>query len=107
MSEESPDGRGWGLERYVARSDADWFGYLSDAEDFYEKGLPGRPISAVSGMISSAWVKRSSASTKAAAPGVPYTYANNPWRGADVAPLGSNIARAGRCGRPGASSAGR
>jgi hypothetical protein len=30
-------------------------------------------------------------STKAAAPGQPYTYADNPWRGANVAPLASNI----------------
>ncbi|BBC36490.1 Histidine acid phosphatase [Streptomyces graminofaciens] len=30
-------------------------------------------------------------STKAATAGQPYTYADNPWRGANVAPLGANI----------------
>ncbi|KND45265.1 hypothetical protein IQ64_08050 [Streptomyces stelliscabiei] len=30
-------------------------------------------------------------STKGATAGRPYTYADSPWRGADVAPLGANI----------------
>lgn len=38
MSEESPGGKGWDFDRYIAPRDAAWFGYLSDAEDFYEKG---------------------------------------------------------------------
>ncbi|MGI5454671.1 histidine-type phosphatase [Streptomyces sp. CA-249302] len=125
MSEESPSGKGWGMERYISHSDADWFGYLSDAEDFYEKG-PGFSDSDITykmadvllddffkqveakkagtstlgaelrfthaeEIIPLAALMGLPGSTKAATAGVPYTYANNSWRGADVAPLGSNI----------------
>ncbi|MFJ5532913.1 histidine-type phosphatase [Streptomyces sp. NPDC093261] len=38
MSDESPTGRGRRMGRYIAPRDAAWFGYLSDVEDFYEKG---------------------------------------------------------------------
>ncbi|MEU1006991.1 histidine-type phosphatase [Streptomyces sp. NPDC005890] len=125
MSEESPDGKGWGLERFVSRSDAAWFGYLSDAEDFYEKGpgFAGSDItykmadvllddffrqaeakragtsdlgaelrfSHAEEIIPLAALMRLPGSTEAAEPGEAYTYANNPWRGADVSPLGANI----------------
>ncbi|MEU6550133.1 histidine-type phosphatase [Streptomyces sp. NPDC046915] len=125
MSEESPDGAGWGMERYISRSDAAWFGYLGDAEDFYEKG-PGFSDSDITykmaGVVLDDFFKQVEAkrdgtsdlgaelrfthaeeiiplaalmglsgSTRPATPGQPYAYADNPWRGADVAPLGVNI----------------
>ncbi|AOR34459.1 histidine acid phosphatase [Streptomyces fodineus] len=127
MSEESPDpdGRGWGMDRYLSRSDAAWFGYLGDAEDFYEKG-PGfsgsditykmadvlladffRQIEAkragtsdlgaelrfthAEEIIPLAALMGLPGSTEPADPDEPYTYAGNPWRGADVAPLGADI----------------
>ena len=125
MSEESPGGQGWGMERYISRSDAAWFGYLSDTEDFYEKG-PGFSDSDITykmaGVLLDDLFKQVEAkragtsdlgaelrfthaeeiiplaalmglpgSTHAATPGEEYTYADNPWRGASVAPLGANI----------------
>lgn len=125
MSEESPDGKGWGMERYISRSDAAWFGYLGDAEDFYEKG-PGFAGSDITykmadvllddffqqieakkagtstlgaelrfthaeEIIPLAALMGLPGSTRGATEAEPYTYADNPWRGASVAPLGSNI----------------
>ncbi|MGW3118418.1 histidine-type phosphatase [Streptomyces sp. NPDC001107] len=125
MSEESPDGRGWDMERYLSHSDAAWFGYLADAEDFYKKG-PGFSDSDITytmaGVLLDDFFQQTEArragtstlgaelrfthaeeiiplaalmglpgSTKPATPGQPYTYADNPWRGANVSPLGANI----------------
>ncbi|MFI1027313.1 histidine-type phosphatase [Streptomyces sp. NPDC020951] len=125
MSQESPDGKGWGMQRYISSSDAAWFGYLSDAEDFYEKG-PGFADSDITykmaGVLLDDFFKQVEAkkagtstlgaelrfthaeeiiplaalmglpgSTKPVTAAQPYTYAGNPWRGAEVAPLGSNI----------------
>ncbi|WP_338683336.1 histidine-type phosphatase [Streptomyces acidiscabies] len=125
MIQESPEGKGWGLERYISHSDAAWFGYLGDAEDFYEKG-PGFSDSDITYKMANVLlddffnqVKAEKSgtstlgaelrfthaeeiiplaalmglpeSTKPATPGDSYTYKNNPWRGADVAPLGANI----------------
>lgn len=125
MSEESPDGKGWGMERYISHSDADWFGYLSDAEDFYEKG-PGFADSDITykmadvllddffeqveakkagtstlgaelrfthaeEIIPLAALMGLPGSTRGATEAKPYTYADNSWRGASVAPLGSNV----------------
>ncbi|MEU6844843.1 histidine-type phosphatase [Streptomyces sp. NPDC046716] len=125
MSQESPDGAGWHLERYVPRAAASWFGYLGDAEDFYEKG-PGFSDSDITydmaqpllddlfaqvearqdgtgdlgaelrfthaeEIIPLAALMRLPGSTRAVAPDRPYTYKNNHWRGAAVAPLGANI----------------
>ncbi|MFJ9898525.1 histidine-type phosphatase [Streptomyces sp. NPDC091280] len=125
MSEESPDGKGWGMDRYISARDADWFGYLSDAEDFYEKG-PGFADSDITykmaGVLLDDFFKKVEAkrdgtsdlgaelrfthaeeiiplaalmglpgSTQGVTVERPYTYATNSWRGAAVAPLGSNI----------------
>ncbi|NEB00169.1 histidine-type phosphatase [Streptomyces sp. SID13726] len=125
MVQESPGGKGWGLEKFISKRDADWFGYLSDTEDFYEKG-PGFADSDITykmadvlldDFFKKAEAKRADTtdlgaelrfthaeeiiplaalmglpgSTRPATTTHPYTYATNPWRGADVAPLGSNI----------------
>lgn len=125
MIEESPGGTGWGMERFVSRADAAWFGYLGDAEDFYEKG-PGFADSDITYKMADVLLddlfrqveaKRAGTSrlgaelrfthaeeiiplaalmglpgsTRPATPGEPYTYADNPWRGAAVSPLGANI----------------
>ncbi|WP_043686209.1 histidine-type phosphatase [Streptomyces xylophagus] len=125
MSEESPGGKGWGMDRYISARDADWFGYISDAEDFYEKG-PGFADSDITykmaGVLLDDFFKKVEAkrdgtsdlgaelrfthaeeiiplaalmglpgSTEGVTADQPYTYADNPWRGASVAPLGSNI----------------
>ncbi|MER5514226.1 histidine-type phosphatase [Streptomyces sp. NPDC002763] len=125
MSEESPNGRGWDFDRYIAPRDAAWFGYLGDAEDFYEKG-PSFSDSDITykmadvlldDLFKQVEAKRDGTSTlgaelrfthaeeiiplaalmrlpgseKPATPGRTYTYADNPWRGAEVASLASNI----------------
>ncbi|MEU6771352.1 histidine-type phosphatase [Streptomyces sp. NPDC046759] len=125
MIQESPDGRGWGMDRYISRTDAAWFGYLGDAEDFYEKG-PGFSDSDITYKMADVLLddffkqveaKRAGTSdlgaelrfthaeeiiplaalmglpgsTEPATPGVPYTYGDDSWRGASVAPLGANI----------------
>ncbi|MFC9126814.1 histidine-type phosphatase [Streptomyces sp. NPDC057099] len=125
MSEESPGGKGWGMERYLSRGDAAWFGYLSDVEDFYEKG-PGFADSDITykmadvllddffkqveakragtsdlgaelrfthaeEIIPLAALMKLPGSTVGVTPEKPYTYPDNPWRGASVAPMASNI----------------
>ncbi|MEU9380910.1 histidine-type phosphatase [Streptomyces sp. NPDC048279] len=125
MSEESPNGGGWDFDRYLAPRDAAWFGYLSDAEDFYEKG-PSFADSDITYKMAAPLLddlfrqveaRRDGTSTlgaelrfthaeeiiplaalmglpgseKPAKPGRTYSYANNPWRGAEVASLASNI----------------
>ncbi|MFI8895255.1 histidine-type phosphatase [Streptomyces paradoxus] len=125
MSQESPGGRGWGLERYISHTDAAWFGYLSDVEDFYEKG-PGFTDSDITykmadvllddffqqveakragtgdvgaelrfthaeEIIPLAALMKLPGSTQGVTPEKPYTYADNTWRGASVAPMAANI----------------
>ncbi|MDX3747976.1 histidine-type phosphatase [Streptomyces sp. AK08-02] len=128
MSDESPGGRGWHMDRYISQADAAWFGYLSDAEDFYEKGpgFTGSDITyKMAGVLLDDFFKKAETaqdstpgsgtlgaelrfthaeeiiplaalmglpgSTRGATAERPYTYGDNPWRGAAVAPMASNI----------------
>jgi hypothetical protein len=115
----------WHFERYVAPRDASWFAYVSDTEDFYQKGpgFAGSDITykmanvLLNDFFSKAEAKRVGTSnlgaelrfthaeaiiplaalmglpgsTKQATVAQPYTYADNPWRGGSVAPMGANI----------------
>ncbi|MET7702791.1 histidine-type phosphatase [Streptomyces sp. NPDC005485] len=115
----------WNLGRYLAPRDAAWFAYLSDTEDFYQKG-PGFGDSDITykmadvlldDFFKKAEAKRAGTSDLGAElrfthaeeiiplaalmqlPGSshpvteerPYTYGDNPWRGASVAPMAANI----------------
>ena len=113
------------LGPFLAASDARWFSYLDDAEEFYQKGpaFQGRTITydmagvllddlfaqveqKADGTSDKGAVLRFThaeeieplavllglpGSTEPAAPGTPYSYANNPWRGAEVAPMAANV----------------
>ncbi|MEV7403047.1 histidine-type phosphatase [Streptomyces sp. NPDC091267] len=115
----------WDMRRYIAPRDAQWFAYLGDAEDFYEKG-PGFDDSDITyrmanvllddffekieakqagtgdvgaelrfthaeEIIPLAALMGLPGSTEGASPARPYTYADNAWRGASVAPMATNI----------------
>ncbi len=122
LSAEAP---GMELDAFLPARDADWFAYLDDAEEFYQKGpaFSGRTITydmagvLLDDLFAQAEAKAAGTSDKGAVlrfthaeeieplavllklPGStkgadldrPYTYRNNPWRGADVAPMAANV----------------
>ncbi|MFD0560673.1 histidine-type phosphatase [Kitasatospora saccharophila] len=137
----SVEARGTDLDRFLTPPDAQWFGYLDDAEEFYQKGpgFTGRTITyemagvllddlfaqvehKAAGTSSAGAVLRFThaeeieplaallglpGSTRQADPAHPYSYADNPWRGAEVAPMAANLqwdlyrTAADAAGRPG------
>ncbi|MEV7424975.1 histidine-type phosphatase [Streptomyces sp. NPDC091212] len=113
------------FDRYIGAPGAAWFGYLDDAESFYENG-PGFSDSDITYRMADVLLddlfrqieaKRSGkgdfgavlrfthaeeimplaalmklpGSERPASPARPYTYADNLWRGASVAPMAANI----------------
>ncbi|MER5184024.1 histidine-type phosphatase [Streptomyces sp. NPDC002896] len=113
------------LDAFLPPRDAEWFAYLDDAEEFYQKGpaFQGRTITyKMAGVLLDDLFAQVEAkadgtsdkgavlrfthaeeieplavllgmpgSTKAADADDPYTYRSNPWRGAEVAPMGANV----------------
>ena len=113
------------LDPFLTSRDAQWFAYLDDAEEFYQKGpaFSGRTITydmanvllddlfaqveaKADGTSDKGAVLRFThaeeieplavlldlpGSTEPAAADRPYTYADNPWRGASVAPMAANV----------------
>ncbi|MFC1405084.1 MULTISPECIES: histidine-type phosphatase [Streptacidiphilus] len=115
------------LDAFLPTADADWFAYLDDAEEFYQKGpaFQGRTITydmanvlltdlftqvedKADGSSDKGAVLRFThaeeieplavllglpGSTKAASATLehPYSYGDNPWRGATVAPMAANV----------------
>ncbi|MFI6849361.1 histidine phosphatase family protein [Kitasatospora sp. NBC_00085] len=113
------------LGPFLTPRDAQWFAYLDDAEEFYQKGpaFSGRTITykmadvLLDDLFAQAAAKAAGTSdngavlrfthaeeieplaalmglpgsTEPAMPGQPYSYRNNPWRGAEVVPMAANI----------------
>ncbi|MEU2631021.1 histidine-type phosphatase [Kitasatospora sp. NPDC007106] len=122
LAVEAPD---VDLNPFLADRDAQWFGYLDDAEEFYQKGpaFSGRTVThRMAGVLLADLFARAEAraagtsrngavlrfthaeeieplavllglpgSTVPAEAGEPYSYRNNPWRGAEVSPMAANI----------------
>ena len=122
LSVEAP---GVDFDPFLSSQDAQWFAYLDDAAEFYQKGpaFSGRTITynmanvLLDDLFTQAEAKADGTSdkgavlrfthaeeveplavllglpgsTEAADPDQPYTYQNNPWRGAQVAPMAANV----------------
>ncbi|MFJ1756382.1 histidine-type phosphatase [Kitasatospora sp. NPDC088134] len=116
---------GVSLDRFLPPRDAQWFAYLDDAEEFYQKGpgFSGRTITykmagvLLDDLFAQAEAKAAGTSnngavlrfthaeeieplaallglpgsTRQAAADQPYSYLNNPWRGAEVSPMAANL----------------
>lgn len=115
----------WHFDRVIDGENAQWLGYLSDAEEFYQKGpaFAGDDITyrmadvLLDDLFTKLEAKRAGTSdlgaefrfthaeeiiplaalmklpgsTQAMPPEQLFTYAENPWRGAQVAPMAANI----------------
>jgi hypothetical protein len=86
VTKDMPEEGHWHMNRYISAQDASWFGYLDDVTSFYENG-PAFSGSDITYKMANVLLDDMFAQLA----GTLFTYTNDPFRGAQVAPMGANL----------------